>query len=170
MMNLMIEYELLMREAITLARTAMSLGEVPIAAVLARRGQVIGWGWNELNAKRDRTMHAEIAAFRDAAGRYPVDAEDLVLYSTLEPCIMCLGASILCGVSEIVYALEAPADGGAKRVTPPNSPEAHFPKITGGVLRGEAVALFKQWIADHPRDDPQRAYIDQLLTLNHVSH
>jgi len=164
------KHEPLMREALDLARTAMRLGEVPIACVVARQGNVVGWGWNELNAKRDRTMHAEIAAFRDAAGRYPTDAEDLVLVCTLEPCIMCLGAAILCGVSEVVYAIDAPADGGTKRVSKPDSPEAKFPSIIGGVMREEAIALFKEWIAAHFEDDAQRKFIDQLLTLNGVSH
>ena len=156
-----------MDEALTLARTAMGLGEAPIAAVVARQGRIIGWGWNELNAKRDRTMHAEIAAFRDAAGRYPIECEDLQLICTLEPCVMCLGASILCGVSEIIYALPAPADGGAGRVNRPDSPDAKFPKITGNVCAAESRALFQEWLDRHPEEDAQRAYIVQLLNANH---
>ena len=153
----------LMRHALDLARTAMRLGEVPIAAVVALDDQIIGWGWNELNAKRDRTMHAEIAAFRDAAGRYPVDTKNLTLVSTLEPCVMCFGAALLSGVSKIIYALPAPADGGAHRVAKPDSPEAQWPTITGDVLRDEARQLFEQWLNDHPDDDGQRAFVTQLL-------
>ena len=153
----------LMRHALDLARTAMSVGEVPIAAVVALDNKIIGWGWNELNAKRDRTMHAEIAAFRDAAGRYPVDTKNLTLVSTLEPCVMCFGAALLSGVAKIVYALPAPADGGPRRVAEPDSPESSWPTITGDVLRDESHALFEQWLRDHPEDDSQRQFVTQLL-------
>lgn len=156
-------HDALMREALNLAKTAMRLGEVPIAAVVALDGNIIGWGWNELNAKRDRTMHAEIAAFRDAAGRYPVDTQRLTLVSTLEPCVMCFGASLLAGVSDIVYALPAPADGGIQRVNKPQSPEARWPRIHGNVLAGESRELFEQWLRDHPADGPQRQFVAQLL-------
>ena len=152
-----------MSECLTLARTAMRLGEVPIAAVIARAdGEIVGWGWNELNAKRDRTMHAEIAAFRDAAGRYPVDADDLILVSTLEPCIMCAGAAYLCGVSKIVYALAAPADGGMGRIKPPESPEATQPEVVGEVRASDARALFQAWLDQNP-DSGQADFVRQLL-------
>ena len=157
-------HEQLMQECLTLARTAMRLGEVPIAALLARGdGTVVGWGWNELKAKRDRTMHAEIAAFRDAAGRYPTDADDLILVSTLEPCIMCAGAAYLCGVASIVYALSAPADGGMQRIQPPQSPEAKPPKVFGPTHEAEMRALFEQWLTLHKEDREQGDYVRQLL-------
>ena len=155
--------EQLMRECLELARTAMRLGEVPIASVVAYDGQIIGWGWNELNAKRDRTMHAEIAAFRDAAGRYPVETQSLTLVSTLEPCVMCFGAALLAGVSDIIYALPAPADGGARRVSKPDSPDAKWPAITGNILATEARDLFEQWLRDHPENDGQKNFVTQLL-------
>ena len=155
--------EALMREALELARRAIDVGEVPIAAVVAHAGKIIGWGWNELNAKRDRTMHAEMAAFRDAAGRYPTDTKDLVLVSTLEPCVMCFGAALLSGVGRIVYALPAPADGGMARVTQPSSPEAQWPEVAGDVLGGEARTLFERWLAAHPDEGPQRDFVTQLL-------
>lgn len=153
----------LMRECLDLARTAMRLGEVPIASVVAYEGKIIGWGWNELNAKRDRTMHAEIAAFRDAAGRYPIETQSLTLVSTLEPCVMCFGAALLSGVSDIIYALPAPADGGARRVSKPDSPEAKWPTLTGDVLADEARELFEQWLRDHPEAGPQKEFVTQLL-------
>jgi tRNA(Arg) A34 adenosine deaminase TadA len=156
----------LMRAALKLAEQAMTVGEVPIAAIIVRENKIIGWGWNELNAKRDQTMHAEIAAFRDAAGRYPVDATDLILVSTLEPCVMCYGAALLSGVSRIVYAVSAPADGGMKRVKPPESPDTQVPKVTGGVQRDAALRLFKRWMEAHPQADSQRDYVSQLLKLN----
>lgn len=157
----------LIDECLTLARTAMRLGEAPIAAVVARGdGTIVGWGWNELKAKRDRTMHAEIAAFRDAAGRYPTDADDLILASTLEPCIMCTGAAYLSGVATIVYALSAPADGGMARIKPPSSPEIRIPRIIGPLRADESLRLFEQWLVQHPNDDEQTPYIQQLVALN----
>lgn len=160
-----------MCQALSLAQEAMKLGEVPIASVVARsNGQIIGWGWNELNAKRDRTAHAEMAAFRDAAGRYPIDCNDLVLVCTLEPCVMCLGAAMLSGVDRVVHAMRAPADGGAGRIKPPTSPESQNPKIIGGVMAAEARALFVQWLEEHPQEDSQREYIVQLLELNAAEH
>jgi len=156
----------LMDEALKLAERAMTLGEVPIAAVIARENKIIGWGWNELNAKRDKTMHAEMVAFRDAAGRYPIDATDLVLVSTLEPCVMCYGASLLSGVSRIIYALSAPADGGLARVKPPQSPETQVPKVSAGVQRDAALRQFQRWLDGHPQQDAQRDYVSQLLRLD----
>jgi tRNA(Arg) A34 adenosine deaminase TadA len=158
-------HDRLMDECFTLARTAMRLGEVPIAAVVADgRGEIIGWGWNELNAKRDRTMHAEMGAFRDAAGRYPLDADDLILVCTLEPCIMCTGAAYLCGVAEIVYALPAPADGGMGRIKPPSSPEASPPRVTGPHRADEARQLFEKWLSTHQTGD-QAQFVRQVLAL-----
>jgi len=160
-------YEQLMRESLSLAEEAIELGEVPIAGVVARgSGQIVGWCWNELNAKRDRTAHAEMAAFRDAAGRYPADCDDLILVCTLEPCIMCMGAAMLSGVATVVYAMRAPADGGAERIKPPSSPESRQPTIVKNVLTAEARKLFEQWLNRHPQHDGQRDYIEQLLTLN----
>ena len=155
-----------MAEALSLAERAIELGEVPIAAVIAHDNKIVGWGWNELNAKRDRILHAEIAAFRDAAGRYPIEADDLILVSTLEPCVMCYGASLLSGVGRIVYALAAPADGGIARVKPPASPETVIPDVTPGVGRTRAVELFQRWLKRHPDNGPQRDFVEQLLTLN----
>ena len=155
--------ERLMREALDAAREGMEAGEAPIGCVLATGdGQVVARAYNEMNRTQNKTAHAEIVAFAKAAGRVPVDARDLLLVSTLEPCVMCTGAAMEGAVDTIVYALRAPADAGSARVRPPESPESQMPRIVGGLLAAESRALFEEWYAAH-EGEPQAAYVRQLL-------
>jgi HAD superfamily hydrolase (TIGR01509 family) len=157
--------EKLMREAISVAREGMNNGEAPIGAVLARGdGEIIARGYNEMNASQNKTAHAEIVTFARAAGKVPLDARDLILVSTLEPCVMCTGAAMEAAVDTIIYALRAPADNGSTRVQPPQSPESQMPRIVGHVLAGESRALFEEWL-DANRDTPQASFVKQLLEL-----
>jgi tRNA(adenine34) deaminase len=125
-------------------------------------GRVIARGYNGMNRTQNKTAHAEIVAFADAAGRVPLDAADLILVSTLEPCVMCTGAAMVSAIDTIVFALDAPADNGTARVRPPESPESQMPRIVGGVLAAESRALFERWMDAH-RGEPQAAYVEQLL-------
>ena len=153
----------LMREALAEARRAMDCGEVPIACVLARGdGSIIARGFNEMNRTKNKTAHAEIVTFAHAAGKVPLEARDLVLVSTLEPCVMCTGAAMEAAVDTIIYALKAPADSGTNRVRPPQSPESQMPRIIGNVLAVESRNLFEFWLAQNS-DAPQANYVKQLL-------
>ena len=155
-----------MRQALAVAREGMAAGEAPIGCVLADgSGRVLARGFNRLNGSKDRTAHAEMVAFREAAGRVSEDAKDLILVSTLEPCVMCTGAAMEAAVDTIVYGLKAPADSGTGRVAPPQSPESQMPRIVGDVLAGESRSLFEQWLTRNG-DSPQAAYVKQLLALN----
>ncbi|HEX9998292.1 MAG TPA: HAD-IA family hydrolase [Abditibacterium sp.] len=155
--------ESLMREALSAANKGMSKGEAPIGCVLADGdGNVVQRAWNEMNATQNKTAHAEIRAFDLAAGKIPLDAKDFILVSTLEPCVMCTGAAMESGVDVVIYALEAPFDGGTHRVSAPRSPESLMPRIIGPILREESRALFQKWL-DQNRDSDQSAYIKQLL-------
>jgi len=134
--------------------------------VLARGdGTVIARGHNELNRSLDKTAHAEIVAFRRSAGKVPTDARDLLLVSTLEPCVMCTGAAMEAAVDTIVYALRAPADSGTGRVEPPQSPESQMPRIVGHVLADESRRLFEQWLRKPGHSLQQTAFVKQLLAL-----
>jgi membrane protein len=156
-------FERLMREALDVAREGMASGEGPIGCVIATGdGRVIARGYNEMNATQNKTAHAEIVTFARAAGKVPLDARDLLLFSTLEPCVMCTGAAMEAAVDTIVYALRAPADSGSGRVRPPESPESQMPRIVGDVLAAESRALFEEWYAEH-EGEPQAAYVAQLL-------
>jgi len=153
----------LMREALEVARTALAAGEAPIGCVLARGdGTIVARAHNEQNRTQDKTAHAEIVAFGRAAGRVPRDAKDLILVSTLEPCVMCTGAAMEAGVDTIVFGLRAPADGGTRRVRPPVSPESQMPRIVGDVLADESRRLLEQFLTTNPAPE-QAAYVRQLL-------
>lgn len=155
----------LMRETLAVAREGMAAGEAPIGCVLARGdGTVIARGFNRLNATQNKTAHAEIVAFAAAAGRVPTDARDLILVSTLEPCVMCLGACMEAAVDAVVYALHAPADGGTARVQPPVSPESQMPRIWGGVMAGEGRKLFEEFLPK-AGNEKQRDFVEQLLAM-----
>jgi HAD superfamily hydrolase (TIGR01509 family) len=155
--------EALMREALQAARDGMEAGEAPIGCVLADGdAHVIARGFNSMNATQNKTAHAEIVTFAKAAGKIPLDANDFILVSTLEPCVMCTGAAMEAGVDVVIYALKAPFDGGTHRVSAPRSPESLMPRIIGPVLAGESRALFEKWLENN-RDSDGAAYIKQLL-------
>jgi tRNA(adenine34) deaminase len=154
-----------MREALAAAEEGMTNGEAPIGCVIASGdGEVLTSCYNEMNVTGNKTAHAEIVAFARLGGRVPLDARDLIMVSTLEPCVMCTGAAMVGAVDTIVYALQAPADSGTGRVRPPESPESQMPRIVGGVLADESRALFERWLAQHEGEE-QAEYVEQLLEL-----
>jgi tRNA(Arg) A34 adenosine deaminase TadA/ADP-ribose pyrophosphatase YjhB (NUDIX family) len=158
----------LMRAALDEARLGLAEGECPIGCVVGlldgNAVSIIARGHNRVNALGRRTAHAELITFENAGSALPVDSPDIVLISTLEPCIMCEAACMEAGVSEIAFGLRAPADCGSGRVKPPNSPQTRTPRITGGVLAAESRALFERYV--HDREGvPEAAYAEQLLSL-----
>jgi HAD superfamily hydrolase (TIGR01509 family) len=156
----------LMHEALSAAREGLASGEAPIGCALARGdGSVICRAHNELNRTGVKTAHAEMAAFARSAGKVPPDARDLILVSTLEPCVMCLGAAMEAAVDTVVYGLPAPADSGTARVEPPQSPESQMPRIVGRVLEKECRAPFEEFLRKPDLNPQQAAFVRQLLKL-----
>ena len=163
-----------MREALAEARLGMAEGEAPIGCVLARGEganlEIISRGHNRVNALQRKTAHAEIITFEnagcigDSPPALPLDAKDIILVSTLEPCVMCLGAAMEAGVATVLFGLNAPADNGTHRVKPPESPESVAPSITGGILAAESRALFEKWLVKN-KGTEQAKFVEQLMTL-----
>lgn len=101
-----------MRRALALADRAEQAGEVPVGAVIVRDGAVLGEGYNQPISSHDPTGHAEIVALRAAAQavcnyRLP----GAVLYVTLEPCTMCIGAMIHARIARVVFGAPEPRAG-----------------------------------------------------------
>src|SRR5207253_2925949 len=85
----------MMREALRLAAKAAASDEVPIGAVIAKNGRIIGRGYNQIEMLKDPTAHAEILAITQAAaavGDWRLN--DCDLFVTKEPCPMCAGAAV----------------------------------------------------------------------------
>ena len=96
--------EYFMREALSQARAAECLGEVPVGAVVVREGVIVGRGFNSPIGENDPTAHAEIAALRDAARKLKnYRLPGCELFVTLEPCAMCAGAIMHARIARVIY-------------------------------------------------------------------
>lgn len=100
-----LDHETFMRRAIELSRRNMAAGAGgPFGAVIVRDGRIIGEGWNKVTSSNDPTAHAEVVAIRDACARLDSFAlEGAVLYTSCEPCPMCLAAVYWARISRIYY-------------------------------------------------------------------
>ena len=140
-----------MEQALTCAREAEENGEVPVGAVIVDGvGVTLARAANAPIATHDPTAHAEILALRAAGralGNYRLPG--CVLYVTLEPCAMCVGALVHARIARIVYAAADPKTGACGSVFElSSSPKLnHRIEVTGGVLADESAALLKQFFA-----------------------
>jgi tRNA(adenine34) deaminase len=101
-----------MAEALEQARRAWAAGEVPIGAVIAIDGAIVGRGYNQPISSGDPTAHAEIVAIREAArqvGNYRLTAATLCV--TIEPCLMCVGALVHTRIGTLVFGAAEPKSG-----------------------------------------------------------
>ncbi|SCZ76654.1 tRNA adenosine(34) deaminase TadA [Acidaminobacter hydrogenoformans] len=100
----MLHDEMYMREALYEARLASSKGEVPIGAVIVRRGVIIARGHNLKEQGRNAQLHAEMIALEKASKHLNSwRLTGCTLYVTIEPCLMCAGAIYQSRVSRVVY-------------------------------------------------------------------
>lgn len=103
-----------MHRAITEAGKAQARDEVPIGCVIVRGGKIIARGHNLRETSQDPTGHAELIAIRKAARKLGSwRLLDTVLYVTLEPCTMCMGAIILSRIPTVVFGCYDPKGGAA---------------------------------------------------------
>ncbi len=150
------EHEHFMREALSVARQGMDLGELPIGAVIVLNSQIIASAYTQEVTQGRLLVHADLLALEaaDRLSPFPGKRRDAILYVTGEPCLMCLGAAMSFCIGEIVYGHEMPSDGAVSLVQGWQRPEEDFPnyrlpRITSGVLRQEGIDLFKEYVARH---------------------
>jgi tRNA(adenine34) deaminase len=141
-----------MRDAIAIASSATSTGDVPVGAIVINKdGIVIGKGSNEREANNDPTAHAEIVAIRNAASRLQNSRLDgCTLVVTLEPCAMCAGAIAQSRISRVIFGAwdeKAGAVGSVWDVL--RDPRSIFKvEVTAGILEKECAALLKDFFSD----------------------
>lgn len=134
--------ELALREA----ELAFEESEVPVGAVVVLDGKVIGRGHNRTIALHDATAHAEIIALSAAYEHFnDWRLENCYLFSTLEPCVMCAGATVLSRVKTIVYGAKDPKFGGCDSIfsIPTETRLNHRCEVVGGVMEAEVAELMR---------------------------
>lgn len=141
-----------MREALLVAKSALSTGDVPVGAVIVNKdGVIVGKGFNEREANNDPTAHAEVVAIRNAAARLQNSRLDgCTLIVTLEPCAMCAGAIAQSRISKLIFGAwdeKAGAVGSVWDVL--RDPRSIFKvEVISGVLEDECAALLKDFFSD----------------------
>lgn len=137
-----------MPQALAVARSAASAGEVPVGAVIVRGETIIGSGHNLTRTGHDPSAHAEIAAIREACQALRSDRlENCDLWVTLEPCTMCAGAIAHARIRRLYYAVPDPKGGAVESgVRFFDQPTCHHrPEIYSGFDEGEATRLLKDF-------------------------
>lgn len=142
----------LMREAIRLSREGMTNGDGgPFGAVVVKDGKIVGRGWNRVLTKNDPTAHAEVEAIRDAcASLKNFDLSGAEIYTSCEPCPMCLAAIYWARIGKIHYgntrADAADIEFDDNRIyeeIPKKLEDRDIPMHS--FLRDEAQAVFQEW-------------------------
>jgi tRNA(adenine34) deaminase len=144
-----------MRAALDLAHEAMRQGEVPVGAVLVVGGEIVGRGFNQPIGTHDPTAHAEIVALRDAGrrlGNYRLSGS--IMFVTIEPCQMCVGAMIHARVERLIYGAREPKAGAIESAMRAHEHPSLNHRMTaeGGVLEEECRGLMQAFFAAR-RDD-----------------
>lgn len=119
-------------------------------------GRSVASAHNSVKASVDPTAHAEIVAIRRACSKlYTTSLEETTLYSTCEPCLMCLSACFWAGIRKIVFGASI-ADASAYGIRQINAPTrlvttfyGDFFNITQGLMREECLTLFEKWGKNH---------------------
>jgi tRNA(Arg) A34 adenosine deaminase TadA len=131
-----------MRRAIALSRLALTThGTQPFGAVVVKDGRIIGEGLNHSKANNDPTSHGEVEAIRDACRRLKcVDLSGCDLYTSCEPCAMCVATMTVAGISNLYYA--AGMDDAGRALTGLPSEKRH--PIDVDAVRAEAGSRIEE--------------------------
>lgn len=95
-----------MELALVEAEMAGKRGDLPIGAVIVHNGKVIARGSNRIHTKESSVAHAEIEAIHSCAALLKKHNKECVIYTTLEPCIMCLSTIITANITAVYFAVE----------------------------------------------------------------
>jgi len=137
-----------MRLALAAAHDARERGEVPVGTCIVNGDEMLAVSGNRTRTDRDPTAHAEVVALREAAhkvGNFRV--VDAVVYSTIEPCVMCAGALIQARVKRLVYGARDERAGAVEsrfRVCDTDFLN-HRIEVTAGVLEEECREVMQDF-------------------------
>lgn len=137
-----------MELALQEAHRAADEAEIPVGAVIVKEGRVIGRGHNRREGLQSPISHAEILAI-EAASSYLGSwrLQDCVLYVTLEPCIMCVGAVLQARLPRLVFGCSDPKAGAVESLYRLCGDDRlnHQVSVTSGVMKGECSNILREF-------------------------
>ena len=151
-----------MAMALSEARKAAELGEIPIGAVLVLDGEVIAKAHNMRETWQDATAHAETIVIREACkklNRWRLTGA--TLYVTIEPCPMCAGAIVMSRISRLVYGSPDSKAGAAESLfNVVNNPALnHMVDVIAGVCSEECTQVMKDFFKKRRSENKQNNQI-----------
>lgn len=162
--------ERFMAEALREAELGLHDGNVPIGAVVVRSGAILArahWSWEQ---QHDLLAHPELVALGNST-----DLRGGTLYTTLEPCVMCMGAAMSRFLERVVYALDAPTDGaaGIPALYAERLPEVGRPWSIPAVMRGVGMQASMSLIERFLRTagpGPMKDWAASLIETRRANH
>jgi len=140
--------EYFMAKALELARQALEEREVPVGAILVFENKIIAKGYNQVEKLKDATAHAEMVCISAASNHFDSwRLEDAILYTTLEPCVMCAGAIMAARIKKLVWGapdLRLGANGSWVDIFAQKHP-FHSIEITKNILMEESADLMREF-------------------------
>ncbi len=133
-----------MREALAEAEAAGEAGQLPIGAVLVLADEIVSRGRNRYLERRSQLAHAELEALQEGGEAAFSRHDDCVLYTTVEPCPMCLGALVMADVPHVVFAAHD-ANAGMRQMTDIDYVARHIRTYEGGILEQESLDLIGRY-------------------------
>ncbi len=133
-----------MREALVEAEAAGEAGQLPIGAVLVLEGEIVSRGRNRHLERGSQLAHAELEALLEGGEAVFTRHDDCVLYTTVEPCPMCLGALVMADVPHVIFAAHD-ANAGMRQMTDIDYVARHIRTYEGGVLEQESLDLIGRY-------------------------
>lgn len=140
-----LNHEKYMKVALSEAVKAGERGDLPIGAVIVHNGKIISHGSNHINTNSNQVAHAEIDAIHQAAPYLNKYARECVLYTTLEPCVMCLPTIVMANIRNIVYALDDHYMETKQMISCTDYLKKRVHNYIGGVLAEESLHLSKTY-------------------------
>ncbi len=145
-----------MLESLKEAEIALKEGNIPIGCVIVRNNKIISRDHNQIYTLKDRLAHAEILALKKVQKELYDNKRQATIYTTYEPCPMCLGAIVLSRLKRVVYGVDLDNSGAINLLD--NFPllfqgKKWKPEYTAGVLADQCKDVFmKSWFAESMRE------------------
>ncbi|WP_051189058.1 nucleoside deaminase [Halalkalibacillus halophilus] len=140
-----LDHEYFMSEAIKEAKIAGERGDLPVGAVIVHEGKIISRGNNSTKTNQNRTLHAEMSAINNHAAFWQQHARECVIYTSLEPCIMCLSTIVMTNIRHIVYAVEDKYMNMKPFIKSNDYIDQRVHSYTGGILAEESFEVIQTY-------------------------